>query len=414
MSLPVLTLPIVEHWDCHRCGNCCRGTVIPLNEDDLRKLREQKWEEHPDFQGVRTVVRHGLLRKTHQLAQRSDGSCVFLAPDGQCRIHQQHGPQAKPLVCRMFPLQVVAMEDTAWLTLRRSCPSAAADLGRPVEVNRDDVRALLRENPAGAAPAPPPVIRGARRNWQDFQQVATVFERFLRDERYPLVRRIAHGVQFCQLLEQCRLRTLDSKQLAQLVPVLESAATQEAGDWFSQRSSPGKAAETLFRQTAAEYARLHPRFAAQPGWLARSRIALAGLSFASGRGAVPRLIPSFSATTYSALDRPLGKLGDDVWRPLYAYFAAAASSKQYALLGHRHWSLVESFRALAMSYAVALWLLRWASCDRPATAHDMIEIVTALDRGQGFAPLVGFQHRQRIATLQWLRAIGPLTAWYGR
>jgi lysine-N-methylase len=78
MPLPVRRLPIVEHWDRHTCGNCCRGTVIPLNEDDLQKLREQKWESRPDFRGVRTIATHGLLRKRRQLAQRSDGSCVFL------------------------------------------------------------------------------------------------------------------------------------------------------------------------------------------------------------------------------------------------------------------------------------------------------------------------------------------------
>jgi lysine-N-methylase len=43
MALSVVTLPIVEHWDCHGCGNCCRSTIIPLNDVDLRKLREQKW-----------------------------------------------------------------------------------------------------------------------------------------------------------------------------------------------------------------------------------------------------------------------------------------------------------------------------------------------------------------------------------
>jgi lysine-N-methylase len=202
--------------------------------------------------------------------------------------------------------------------------------------------------------------------------------------------------------------------LKQLISVLELAAIEEAGPWFGDRVSPGTAAEALFRQTAAEYVRLHPKFAPQTTWQGRSRFALASVAFASGRGEVPRFIPTFSTTSFASLDRPLGKLGKEVWRPLYDYFTAAGASKQYALLGRRHWSLVESFRALAVSYAVALWLMRWATQERPAEVNDMIEIVNALDRGQGFAPLFGLWHRQRIATLQWLEAIGPLVAWYGR
>ena len=143
MSRPLVTLPIVERWDCHNCGICCRGSIVPLSGDDLRKLRAQHWEKHPEYGSSPIVVTHGLFRKTHELAKHRDGSCVFLTADGLCRIHAEHGPTAKPLVCQMFPLQLVPLEKSAVLTVRRACPSAAAEQGRTIP-HEEAVRRMSR------------------------------------------------------------------------------------------------------------------------------------------------------------------------------------------------------------------------------------------------------------------------------
>ena len=76
--------------------------------------------------------------------------------DGLCRIHKELGFDAKPLVCRMFPLQIVPRDNVAYVTIRRACPSAAADKGRPVAEQLDFARQLARERHlADAAPHPP-------------------------------------------------------------------------------------------------------------------------------------------------------------------------------------------------------------------------------------------------------------------
>src|SRR5262245_58838153 len=145
MALPIKPLPVIERWDCHQCGACCRGTIVPLSADDLARLKAQRWEERPEFQNTPTVVREGWLGHNYRLAQRDDGRCVFLMADGACRIHKEFGADAKPLVCRMFPMQIVPRESVAYLTLRRACPSAAADQGRPVGEQMEMARALVRE-----------------------------------------------------------------------------------------------------------------------------------------------------------------------------------------------------------------------------------------------------------------------------
>ena len=165
MPLPIQPLPMVERWDCHQCGVCCRGSIVPLSDDDLARLKSQKWEERPEFQGHAVVVRESWLGRLSPGAPRADGSCVFLMPDGLCRIHKELGFDAKPLVCRMFPLQIVPRDNVAYVTIRRACPSAAADKGRPVAEQLEFARKLARERhlaDAAAAAAADQARRAAR------------------------------------------------------------------------------------------------------------------------------------------------------------------------------------------------------------------------------------------------------------
>jgi lysine-N-methylase len=127
--LSLKPLPIVEHWDCHGCGLCCHGSTVPLDDEDLSKLQAQKWDEDPSFRGAKTVVRTRIAGTSATLAHKSDGSCVFLTAEGRCRIHELHGFDAKPKVCRQFPLQLIPLDGRALVAARRSCPSAARGEG---------------------------------------------------------------------------------------------------------------------------------------------------------------------------------------------------------------------------------------------------------------------------------------------
>ena len=140
----------------------------------------------------------------------------------------------------------------------------------------------------------------------------------------------------------------------------------------------------------------------------------AAIALAWGTGRVPQIRPDSHPTTFEALERPLGHLGEEVLRPVTAYFEAAAGSRQYAILGRRGWSIVESFRALALAHSIALWLLRLVSTDRSPDVEDAISVVGAIDRGQGYAPLAGRRHRTRLARLARLGELARVVAWYAR
>jgi len=415
MTLPIRTLPIVERWDCQACGNCCRGPIIRLSDDELERIRQQRWHKQPDHRGARILQRDGLLSRRYRLVHRRDGNCVFLTADGRCRIHRDHGEAAKPLLCRLFPLQLVPLEDCAYLTLRRYCPSAAADTGRELKEHLGTVRELAQRH--GLAPEgtrPPATLPGHRRSWKDTLRIAEVIQRLMLDVRYPPVRRLVHGLQFCELLGMCRLGGVPSEHLGPLLAMLETSAVEEANELFRDRRPPGKAAAGLFRQIAFDYVRLHPRLTLRESWRERLRLLRCWIAFGRGKGRVPRIHPAFPQTTFADLERPLGHLGAEILQPLSRYFEVAAASKHYALLGRRTWPLVESFRALAASYAVATWMLRLACGDRPPAVEDVIDAVGAIDRGQGYAPLTGRRHRVRLSALARRGELPRLLIWYAR
>jgi Fe-S-cluster containining protein len=415
MTLPIRTLPLEQRWDCHGCCVCCRGGVIWLNDEDLSRLGKQRWDEHPDYRGVRIVLRKGLWGKRRRLAKRKDGRCVFLMSDGRCHVHAEHGQAAKPLVCQMFPLQLVPLGDFAYLTTRRSCPSAAADRGRKLEAHRRQVRRLAEQSGMIDRPtAPPAITPGLHRPWKDTSRVMDVIRRLMLDPRYPIVRRLAHGLQFCELLGMCRLHKLQGDQLAELLPMLETSAVEEAGGLFRDRKPPGRMGRMLFRQTALEYLSLHPSVVVEASWPARWRLILTTLAFARGKGRLPRIPGDFPETTFEALERPLGHLDQAALGPLSAYFEAAAASGQYAVLGRRGWSIVEGFRALAVSHSIAMWMLRLVWTDRQPDVEDIVAVVGAIDRGQGHARLAGRPYRRRVTHLARLGQLGRLVAWYAR
>ena len=259
MPLPIKPLPIAERWSCHQCGVCCKGSIVPLSADDVARLQSQHWEERPDYAEQPVMVRESWLGHEYRLAQRPDGSCVFLMPDGLCRIHKELGFDAKPLVCRMFPLQIVPRDNAAYVTIRRACPSAAADKGQPVAEQLDFARRLAHERHlADEAPHPPPIKPGEHRGWHIARRLLETSQRLLTDERFPPVRRLVHALLLCRLLERARTRSLDDDRLIELMELLEKSAPAETGDLFADRRRPGAATLVLFRQTAAEFVRLCP------------------------------------------------------------------------------------------------------------------------------------------------------------
>jgi len=93
---------------CLGCGSCCHLSVGPLSRLDAERILLLPWAEvgydapPPDiFQEVEGAL---FLSQEHE-----DAACPFLEDDDRCRIQRLFGHAAKPLVCRLYPLQATAV-----------------------------------------------------------------------------------------------------------------------------------------------------------------------------------------------------------------------------------------------------------------------------------------------------------------
>ncbi len=199
-------------------------------------------------------------------------------------------------------------------------------------------------------------------------------------------------------------------------------AIERAGSECGRRSgrtlqqsagSPRRPRRVLFRQTAAEFVRLHPGLVTRPSWRERWRLAIGAGPWCTAAGDC-RGCTGFPVATFEELEEPLGALDAAIYQPLNRLIETTAVSWSYALSNRSGWSVVESVRMLALLYPIGLWLLRWRAAGSKPQAEWMPEIITALDRGQGYAPLAGAKQRQRVRVLARLDELERLAAWYVR
>src|SRR5437588_561317 len=140
MALPIKHLPVLQNWDCHVTGTCCQEYRVTLSDQDVQRIEEQNWQP-ADLGGQEPFKRVGPpWARRVELNHREDGSCVFLSPEGRCRIHEKFGFETKPLPCRLFPFVLVPAGDHWRVGLRFACPSAAANRGRALPEHNADLQ----------------------------------------------------------------------------------------------------------------------------------------------------------------------------------------------------------------------------------------------------------------------------------
>jgi Fe-S-cluster containining protein len=83
-------------YDCQRCTACCRWPgQVRVTEEEIRRMAEHLGLD--EFTFIQRYCRLALNRYGLALAEREDGSCVFLE-GRECRVHP-----VKPRQCRDFP-----------------------------------------------------------------------------------------------------------------------------------------------------------------------------------------------------------------------------------------------------------------------------------------------------------------------
>ncbi len=437
--MQVRALTVLQNWDCHSCGDCCRSYAVPVTADERARIEGQGWDKQPDLAGVPLFAPRG--GETY-LAHRPDGACVFLGADDKCRIHARHGAAAKPLACRIYPFMLVPAGDHWNLGVRMACPSAADDKGGALSGHLREARefaAALEARTSGAEGAPPPALYGSQSvPWADVGRIAAVVSRALADPLDPFERRWRKVLFVVSMLRKATFdggedkkgrrgdrgepaggspqrRAVTGERLTEMLSVLLEAAGEEEPATAAAVARPGWAGRTVFRQLVAVYARKD--HGAERGPALRGPVSrfLSAVKFAAGRGRIPKLHAALPAAAFSATDASFGALSASSTALLSRWHRVKVESLQFCGPTNFGLGVWEGLESLALTFPVAMWIARVLVAGGLSPDAAVNRAVRMTDDNFGFNPLLG-SARQTFA-LRVLANRGDLprlVAWYGR
>jgi lysine-N-methylase len=423
MASPIQHLPVLQNWDCHVCGTCCKEYLVTITDEEKKRIEEQGWDRVRDLGGVAPFKRVGpFWARRYQLNHQPDGSCVFLSTKGRCRIHEKFGYETKPLPCRLFPFVLVPTGDHWSVGMRYACPSAAENKGRPIpdhDAQLQEFAAHLAER-EGLAPqpdgtlVPPPYLQGGQRvAWPEVLRIRDVLLDLLRNHRDPMERRWRKCLALASEARQARLERLSSAQLDELLKIVRRKVDAETPANLMALQPPGWIGRLLFRLAVAFYTRKD--FGPNRGVSKQGRIALlwAAVRFGRGRGLVPRMHQWIPETAFEDAERPRGPWSMEVESILERYYTLKVGALQFcgpASFGLPFWEGLES---LALTFPIIAWVAR--ALDGDSREAAFLRALSIVDDHFGFNRVLR-SARQRLSFRILARSgeLSRLIAWYSR
>lgn len=423
MSLPVRHLPVLQNWDCHVCGTCCKEYRVSITEEERRRIEDQGWDQDPEIGDLPLFRKSGpWWARRYHLTHRGDGSCIFLTEQRRCRIHERFGYAAKPLPCRLFPFLLVPAGDHWRVGMRFACPSAAANKGRSVTDHEAALRLFaaelaqregvdLRAGDGGLPP--PPLQRGQPVDWQDLLRFMDAVLVILRNRDDRIERRLRKCLALAGLCRQARFDNVKGGRLAEFLRIMAESLDGEVPEDPATVPPPGWVGRILFRQAVALFTRKD--HGPDSGVARQGRLALlvAAWRFAVGRGDVPRLHNRLPKTTFTQVEAAPGTLSGEAEEILERYFTIKVESLQFCGPTNFHLPIWEGLEMLMLMGAIIFWVTR-ALADLPRV-EAVQRALTIVDDHFGYNRVLRAR-RQRISfnILARTGELSKLIAWYGR
>ncbi|MDA0282278.1 MAG: YkgJ family cysteine cluster protein [Planctomycetota bacterium] len=418
MSVPPLQLPTIQNWSCHNCSGCCRQHLIEITDEERQRILGQQWTTNDGVSDGPVVVPHrsSMWKKTWRLAHASDGSCIFLDGQGLCRIHAKFGEAAKPLACRIYPYAFHPSGKKVTVSLRFSCPSVVANLGKAVSENRDELKEIEQlVVPENAAAIPPPRIsRREQLDWPDTLKIVHALEEVITDEDGgSVVERLFRALFVAGLVDQAQFALIRGARLGDLLEILsEAAAAEEIPD----AEQPAGVIRMQFRLLVAHYARKDTVADLDAGFAGRWRLLRAATRFASGRGVATPLQDCFQEVPFESMEQSFGEFPAEFEKILTRYLRVKLQGLHFCGPAYYGIPLVEGFQSLALIVPAMCWIARWlaASDGRTIwTTEDLSKAMTIADHHHGYSPVFGSGgFRRRVNMLAKTEDLTRLLLWY--
>jgi lysine-N-methylase len=397
---PEFLVPDGVTFACTQCGDCCRTGNVLLAPGEAERLAMLDWAAagHAPPDGPHTAAVRTGQRQGERLARRPDGACIFLDSRNRCLLHEVFGPDAKPLLCRLYPFGFHPVGDRVAVDCSFACRSIAEGLGPPIAERHADWERLLDEAVPRAPLTEPPLDERRRLSPALLWELEEALVAFLQRRDLDLFDRLRCGLRFLALATTGRLDAETSGEFRRAMA--EGLARKIAA--HPPTGTPNATQRALFMQEL--YAALNPpefellgstdRLRAEDAWL------MAGARFRERRGTVlvdgrDTGVPfeRLGRVSVAAAEREGAGL-------LERWYVAAVVGQRFRLAGDAEIPLVEAAARLALRHPMALWSARALAAERGADAagpDDVRRAVRLLDRTAGRLPLDRLDGRQREA-----------------
>lgn len=415
-----LELPTLQNWNCHNCSGCCKQHGIFITEEEKARIESQEWEQTSDLpNGIDPIVAEKSLlgKKQYRLAQQADGSCVFLDPNGLCRIHGKFGEDAKPLACRIYPYAFHPKGDQITVSLRFSCPSVTKNLGKSLTRQNREIREIADlVVPANRKAAKPPrLTQKIELDWDEVLTVVEAIDQSLADGKTQIALKLLRIFFWIDLLRQTNFNNIRGERLTELLEILLQAAPSEVPQ-LPERAQPAKVALMQFRLLAGQYARKDTFASMDTSFKGRLQQFKAATNLSSGSGLLPKLNDELGEVPFEALEGEFGSLTEESEELLTRYFRVKVQGMHFCGPAFYDYTLVDGFHALALVLPITLWIARWRAVTngrKTATSDDVREALQIVDHQHSYSPVFGtWGSRKRVSTLAQSGDLTKLIHWY--
>ena len=166
---------------CVGTGTCCSASFLgPIHPAEAAQMTTLAFGRERRFApgAPRFEIAQFRGKEVRGMARDAAGQCVAQGDDGLCEIHLAHGPQAKPLTCRQFPLRLHQSPDGVHVSLLLACDGydRSREAAVPWPERAAEIRALLADGAVALAVHLPVMLAaGLPIRWTDWQALRAQF-----------------------------------------------------------------------------------------------------------------------------------------------------------------------------------------------------------------------------------------------
>ena len=143
-----MRLQVIEpdaKFSCGSCGHCCdQPWRTAIEADKVAALDRHDFSKYPQLAGKKFYRPAADGRAGYfDLAKGEGTKCIFLDTDRLCIIHKELGPEAKPAMCRQFPLLSSRTWTDERVSLNYACPAVQRNDGATLTSQSDDIAQVV-------------------------------------------------------------------------------------------------------------------------------------------------------------------------------------------------------------------------------------------------------------------------------